>query len=101
MEGWVEISEAIKILEVPLELVEKLEEEEIICPTCREDQPGKYLSLDALEELRVAKVLMEDLGVNIEGVDIILNLRRQILQMQEMFQRVLEDLAVFVKSLDR
>jgi|YNPBryantNP2012_1023418.scaffolds.fasta_scaffold00726_20 MerR family transcriptional regulator/heat shock protein HspR len=101
MEGWVEINEAIEILEIPLELVRKLEEEEIICPACIEEKPGRFLTAEALEELRVAKVLMEDLGVNIEGIDIILRLRRQIIQMQEMFQRVLEDLREFTRGLDR
>lgn len=100
MEELLEIMEILERLEISPELFQLLEKEEIICPLCLEDRPGRFLPREMVDDLRIAKVLIEDLGVNIEGVDIILRLRRQILQMQGQFQRILEDLREFVKSLE-
>lgn len=100
MEDYMEITEILKVMEISPELLEHLREEDIICVRCFEDKPGTYISREDIEEIRIAKVLMEDLGVNIEGVDIILRLRRQIIQMQNQFQTVLRDLREFLRSIE-
>lgn len=100
MEDFMEVTEILKVIEISPELLEHLQEEEIICLQCFEDRPGKYISREGVEEIRIAKVLMEDLGVNIEGVDIILRLRRQIIQMQTQFQSILKDLREFIRSVE-
>jgi len=40
------------------------------------------LALEEAEELRVAAVLMADLGVNAAGVEVVLRLRRRLLHLQ-------------------
>ena len=44
------------------------------------------------EELRVAALLVEELGVNPAGVEVVLHLRRRLLVLQSRLTRVLEDL---------
>jgi hypothetical protein len=43
---------------------------------------GDELELQEAEELRLAKVLMEDLGVNPAGVDVALHLRRRLFALE-------------------
>ncbi len=98
---YLEIHEVLRILDIEADFIYMLEEEEIICTYCPEGSSKKLLPAQALEEIRVAKVLMEDLGVNLEGVDIILRMRREMINMQRQFHAILEDLKGFVRSLDK
>ena len=87
------ITEVTEIFQVDKRFVTDLEEEDIICPICREDSDKKLLSANELEKLRLAKILVEDMGVNIEGVDVILQMRQKMLEMRKQFDDILEDLA--------
>jgi hypothetical protein len=53
------------------------------------------LPVEEAEELRVATVLMEELGVNAAGVQVVLRMRRRLLTLQglsqEALRRALED----------
>jgi len=62
-----------------------LEEEEILCPTCLENTANKLFAESELEKLRLAKLLMEDMGVNLAGVDIILRMRRDLFALRNQF----------------
>jgi hypothetical protein len=44
---------------------------------------GEQLAPEEAEELRLAKLLMEDLGVNAEGVDVALHLRRRLFALEQ------------------
>ena len=87
------IAEVIEIFQVDKRFVTDLEEEEIICPVCKEDTTKKFLSAGELEKLRLAKILVEDMGVNLEGVDVILQMRQKMIEMRKQFDDILEDLA--------
>ena len=44
---------------------------------------GEELALEEADELRLAKLLMEELGVNAEGVDVALHLRRRLFALEQ------------------
>jgi len=51
------ITEVIEIFQIDERFLAELEEEEIVCPICREDPPAKLFSSSELEKLRLAKML--------------------------------------------
>ena len=87
------IKEVIEFFEVDERFLSELEEEELVCPLCRDDEPGKLFAAGELEKLRLAKILVEDMGVNLAGVDIILRMRQTMFEMRKQFDDILEDLA--------
>lgn len=87
------VAEVVEIFEVDEGLLEELEEEEVLCPLCRDDPPVKLFSSAEMEKLRLAKLLIDDMGVNIPGVEIILRMRQSIYEMRRQFDDILEDLA--------
>lgn len=87
------ITEVMERFEVETRFLMELEEEEIICPVCREGDSSKWFSESDLENLRLAKLLVDDMGVNLPGVEIILRMRQTLLDMRTQFDAVLEDVA--------
>ena len=87
------LTEVIEIFEIQRTVLVTLEEEEIICPRSNEIEKEPVYSRDEMEMLRVAKVLMDELDVNLAGVDIILRMRGQMLAMRNQFDAILVDLA--------
>ena len=53
---------------------------------------GEELAPEEAEELRFAKVLMEELGVNAEGVEVALHLRRRLFALEQRARALLEAL---------
>jgi MerR family transcriptional regulator/heat shock protein HspR len=94
-------TEVIEIFQVETRFLEDLEEEEIVCPDCREDPAEKRFSQADLERLRLAKLLVEEMGVNLAGVEIILRMRRDMFAMRAQFDAILEDVARNVHRLLR
>ena len=71
-------------------LLASCEEAGLITP---EEEKGDLLYSDEdLESIRMIERLMNDLGVNLPGVEVILNMRGQMLAMQKEFDRVIEDI---------
>jgi len=94
------VSEVIEIFQMDESTITYLEEEEIVCPECYDTQPAKRFSAVDLDKLRLVKVLMEDMEVNLPGVEVILRMRQSMIQMRQQFDDILEDLAgQFKKSL--
>ncbi|MCJ7594236.1 MAG: hypothetical protein MUO52_05630 [Desulfobacterales bacterium] len=87
------VTEVVEIFEVDEGFLAELEEEEVLCPLCRDDPPAKLFSSTELEKLRLAKLLIDDMGVNLPGVEIILRMRQSIYAMRRQFDDILEDLA--------
>ena len=87
------VTEVVEIFEVDEGFLAELEEEEVLCPLCRDDPPAKLFSSTELEKLRLAKLLIDDMGVNLPGVEIILRMRQSIYEMRRQFDDILEDLA--------
>ncbi|MFH1125066.1 MAG: chaperone modulator CbpM [Pseudomonadota bacterium] len=87
------VTEVVEIFEVDEGFLAELEEEEVLCPLCRDDPPAKLFTSTELEKLRLAKLLIDDMGVNLPGVEIILRMRQSIYAMRRQFDDILEDLA--------
>lgn len=92
------VTEVIELFEVEERFIQELEEEEVLCPTCHEEAPTKRFSSVELEKLRLAKMLVEEMGVNLPGVDIILRMRQNMIEMRRQFDAILEDLARHFKE---
>ena len=86
-------AEVVEIFEVDERFLAELEEEEVLCPLSREDQPAKLFSSAELEKLRLVKLLIDEMGVNLAGAEIILRMRQSIYEMRRQFDDILEDLA--------
>ncbi len=86
------MTEALDLFKVEESFLFELEAEEIICPRCFEDSDVKHLSIEEMENVRIAKILYEEMGVNLSGVEVVLHMRRQMLEMRRQFDAILEDL---------
>jgi MerR family transcriptional regulator/heat shock protein HspR len=87
------ITEVSEVFEVEEHFLIELEDEEIICSVCNGDPPTKLYTSSELEKLRLVKILTEDMGVNLAGVEVILRMRQSMIEMRRQFDSILEDLA--------
>lgn len=87
------ITEVVELLEIEESFLLELEEEDVICPVCRDEPPKKLFTSSDLERLRLAKTLVEDMGINLAGVEVILRMRQNMVEMRRQFDAILEDLA--------
>ena len=86
------VSEVVEVFQVRESFLTDLEKEEIVCPTCREGSAHKLFSASELEKLRIAKLLVEDMEVNLSGVEVILRMRQNMIDMRNQFDAILEEL---------
>ena len=92
------VKEVVEFFEVDEHFLKVLEEESIVCSTCEdEDPPVRKFPTEEMEKLRVAKMLMEELEVNLPGVEIILRMKYNMIEMRKQFDSILEDLARHVR----
>ena len=92
------VNEVLEFFEVDEQFLKILEEESIVCATCDDnDLPGRKFSTMEMEKLRVAKMLMEELEVNLPGIEIILQMRRNMIEMRRQFDDILSDLSRHVR----
>ena len=87
------VSEVVEFFQIEERFVVDLEEEEVIHPIYREGETDKLFSADELEKVRLAKILIEEMGVNVAGVDVILRMRQNLIEMRAQFDSILEDVA--------
>jgi MerR family transcriptional regulator/heat shock protein HspR len=92
-EEFLTITEVVERLQISKGLLNDLEQEEIICPVCLKKSAEKMLSASDLERLRIAKLLIEEMDVNVPGVEVILQMRQNMLDIRRQFDEILEDLA--------
>ena len=81
---YLRITEVIKICNVPQAFIDTLERERIIEPIMR--RKLKFYSPDQVDRVRVAHLLM---GVNLEGAEVALHMREQMIAMQRQFNELL------------
>jgi MerR family transcriptional regulator/heat shock protein HspR len=86
------ITEIIETIQVDEGLIEELEREEIICSTCPEGYNLRHYSAAEIDKVRLAKILMEEMEVNMPGVEVILRMRQNMLEMRKQFDAILKDL---------
>jgi MerR family transcriptional regulator/heat shock protein HspR len=92
------VREVIEIMEIDEDFISDLEKEEIICPIYPEGRASKRFSANDMDRLRLAKTLMEDMEVNLPGVEIILRMRQDMIDMRRQFDHILEDMARQIKE---
>jgi len=81
------ITEVVKICGVDEEFVIRLEKEKVIYPIVRRSR--KLYPLDQVDRVRVARLLIEEMGVNLEGAEVALHMREQMIAMQRQFNEIL------------
>jgi MerR family transcriptional regulator, heat shock protein HspR len=87
------VTEITRLIKVDEHFISQLEKEQIICSTCTQKSSASLFSDDELEKLRLAKILIEEMDVNLPGVDIILNMRQSMFDMRKQFDDILKDMA--------
>jgi MerR family transcriptional regulator/heat shock protein HspR len=88
------ISIAAKVLGVHAQTLRYYEREGLIEPSRSQGRVRLYSKRD-IDRLRQIKTLVNDLGVNLAGVDIILRLNERIVEME----RQMEDMELEIKRL--
>jgi MerR family transcriptional regulator/heat shock protein HspR len=81
------ITEVVKICGVDEQFVIRLEREKVIYPIVRRSR--KLYPLDQVDRVRVARLLIEEMGVNLEGTEVALHMRDQMIAMQRQFNEIL------------
>jgi len=84
---YLRVSEVIEICNVPREFIDTLEREHIIEPIIR--RKLKVYSREQVERVRVAHLLIQEMGVNLEGAEVALHMREQMIAMQRQFNELL------------
>jgi MerR family transcriptional regulator/heat shock protein HspR len=87
---YLRITEVIKICGVEEDFLERLERESVIRPVRR--QRRKVYPLDQVDRVRVAHVLIDELGLNLEGAEVVLHMRSQMIAMQQQFRELMRRL---------
>jgi DNA-binding transcriptional MerR regulator len=93
---YLRITEVIKVCHVDEDFIARLESEKLIEPIAR--RRGKVYSIDQVDRVRVARLLIQDMGVNLEGAEVALHMREQMIAMQRQFHQVLRLLQRRMKS---
>jgi MerR family transcriptional regulator/heat shock protein HspR len=81
------ITDVIKICRVDAAFIDYLERERIIEPVIR--RKLKFYAPDQVDRVRVAHLLIEEMGVNLEGAEVALHMREQMIAMQRQFNELL------------
>jgi MerR family transcriptional regulator, heat shock protein HspR len=93
---YLRVSEVIEICNVPEEFIDTLEREHIIEPIMR--RKLKVYPPDQVERVRVAHLLIQEMGVNLEGAEVALHMREQMIAMQRQFNELLRLLGQQLKK---
>jgi MerR HTH family regulatory protein len=95
-ENYLRLTEVIEICCVDEDFVLRLEKESLITPVVEDSQ--KLYPLEQVDRIRVAHLLIEQMGVNLEGAEVALNMREQMIAMQRQFNEVLKRLSAELKK---
>jgi MerR family transcriptional regulator, heat shock protein HspR len=84
---YLRITEVVKICGVDEKFVDDLEREQIVQPVIRRNL--KFYAPDQVDRVRVAHLLIEEMGVNMEGAEVALHMREQMIAMQRQVNELL------------
>ena len=82
-----QITEVIKSCGVDRKFILELERESVVQPVMQRRR--KLYPADQVERIRVASLLIREMGVNLEGAEVVLHMREQMIAMQRQFNEVL------------
>jgi MerR family transcriptional regulator/heat shock protein HspR len=97
VEYWT-IEEIKERLHVGETFLAELESEEIIVSSLHPEKKTRAFSYEEIEKIRLAALLVYELGVNLAGVEVILHMRRNMLEMRNQVDRILEYIAGQVRE---
>ncbi len=92
------VSEIVKIFNIDENFIENLEKENIICNAGRKNTSEKFFSEEDMEKLRLAKIFIHEMDVNIPGFEVILQMRKSMIDMRKQLDFILEDIACQLKT---
>jgi MerR family transcriptional regulator, heat shock protein HspR len=84
---YIAITEVIKVCKVDKDFIQQLERESVIRPVVQRRR--KLYPPDQVDRIRIANLLIQEMGVNFEGAEVVLNMREQMIAMQRQFDEVL------------
>ncbi|MBW2709581.1 MAG: hypothetical protein JRD04_09950 [Deltaproteobacteria bacterium] len=87
------VTEVVEFFRINETFLSDLEKENIVCPSCRDGLIDKSFSAGEMEKVRVAKILMDEMDVNLAGIEVILQMRKSMIAMRKQFDAILKDLA--------
>jgi len=90
-ERYLKLAEAVELLGVDREMFQMLEAEDLIHLKRTLDQ-DVLISAEDVDRVRVVRVLIEELDVNLAGVEVILHMREDMLAMRYQFDEILTTL---------
>jgi MerR family transcriptional regulator/heat shock protein HspR len=90
---YVRLAEAIRRCGLSDEVIEDLLSVELLHPRPTLDAEP-VIPVEEADDLRIARMLLDEMGVNVEGVEIILHMRRR----QVRLQRELDELVAALKD---
>jgi len=93
---YLRVTEVIELCCVNKDFILRLEQESLITPIVRNRQ--KLYPAEQVDRIRVAHLLIEDMGVNLEGAEVALNMREQMIAMQRQFNELLRRLSQELKK---
>lgn len=82
--------QVIEIFGFDERFLDELEEEELIFSKPLDCYPERVFSLDQVDRIRIINNLVSDLNVNLPGVEVILEMRDNMIRMQYQFDQILE-----------
>jgi len=96
-ENYYRREQVIEIFGLPESFLDELEQEELIRCSIIERCEGKIYSADQIERIRIISNLVHDLEVNLPGVEVILQMRENMIIMRRQFDQILEALVKEIK----
>jgi MerR family transcriptional regulator/heat shock protein HspR len=93
---YLRITEVIELCCVNEDFILRLEQESLIAPIVRDSQ--KLYPAGEVDRIRVARLLIEDMGVNFEGAEVALHMREQMIATQRQFNKLFRRLSQELKK---
>ena len=90
------ITEVINICGVDEDFILTLEREHLVAPVVENEE--KLYPPEQVDRVRVAHLLIEEMGVNLEGAEVALHMREQMIAMQRQFNEILRRLSEELKK---
>ncbi|MFH1116271.1 MAG: chaperone modulator CbpM [Pseudomonadota bacterium] len=88
----------VEILEVEESFLDLIVAEDLVHPQQQEPGSEKVFPPDQVERIRIIANLVRDLEVNLPGVEVILEMRENMIRMQNQFDQILRVLVGELKN---
>jgi len=84
------VTDIVQACDVSAEFIHALEQEKVIKPVRRHRL--KFYPLEQVDRIRVAQILVREMGVNLAGVEVALHMREQLIDMRRQLATILRRL---------